>query len=123
VPGGATGAVDQALGGAIREAIDAGDLRGKKGEVTVFYTRGAIPAPRVLLVGLGPRMASACRTSGSCGQCGEKGPRSGRYLVLQHRPWAGVGGMDPQAAAQAVVEGTILACTATRSSKVRTRTA
>ncbi len=54
-PGGATGAVDQALGGAIREAIADGDLRGKLGEVAVFYPRGAIPASRVVVVGLGPQ--------------------------------------------------------------------
>ncbi|NLF15474.1 MAG: leucyl aminopeptidase, partial [Anaerolineaceae bacterium] len=54
-PGGATGAVDKALGGAIGEAIASGDVRGKKGEVAVFYSRGAIPAPRVLVVGLGPQ--------------------------------------------------------------------
>ena len=53
VPGGATGAVDRALGGAIRELIDLGDLSGKLGEVSVLYPRGAIPAQRVLVAGLG----------------------------------------------------------------------
>ncbi len=43
-PGGATGAVDQALGGAISELIASGDLTGKAGEVGVLYPRGAIPA-------------------------------------------------------------------------------
>ena len=52
-PGGATGAVDRALEGTIGEAVAAGDLRGKVGEVTVFYPRGAIPSRRVLVVGLG----------------------------------------------------------------------
>jgi leucyl aminopeptidase len=54
-PGGATGAVDQAVDGAIGEAIAAGDIRGNAGEVAVFYPRGAIPARRVLVVGLGPQ--------------------------------------------------------------------
>ena len=54
-PGGATGAVDQALSGAIREAIADGDFRGKKGETAVFYPRGAIPASRMVVVGLGPQ--------------------------------------------------------------------
>jgi len=48
----ATGAVDQALSGAIREVIAAGDFRGQPGETAVLYSRGAIPASRVLLVGL-----------------------------------------------------------------------
>ncbi len=54
-PGGATGAVNQALDGAIADLIASGDLTGKAGEVGVLYPRGAIPATRVLVVGLGKR--------------------------------------------------------------------
>ena len=43
-PEGATGAVDQAMSGAIRELIADGDLTGKRGETAVLYPRGAIPA-------------------------------------------------------------------------------
>jgi hypothetical protein len=42
-PGGATGAVDKALDGAIRDLIAGGDLRGKLNETAIFYPRGAIP--------------------------------------------------------------------------------
>ena len=52
-PGGATGAVDQALGGQISAAIDLGDFEGKAGQTLLLYTHGQIPAPRVLVVGLG----------------------------------------------------------------------
>ena len=52
-PGGATGAIDQALDGAISELIRQGDLSGSMGECAVLYPRGAIPAKRVLVVGLG----------------------------------------------------------------------
>ena len=51
--GGATGAVDKALSGAIHELITNGDLKGKVGEVIVLYPRDAMPAKRVLVVGLG----------------------------------------------------------------------
>jgi hypothetical protein len=54
-PAGATGAVDEAVGGAISELIASGDLSGKAGEVGVLYPRGAIPARRVLVAGLGER--------------------------------------------------------------------
>lgn len=54
-PSGATGAVDKALDGAISELIASGDLTGKLGEVGVLYSRGAIPAGRILVVGLGKR--------------------------------------------------------------------
>ena len=53
MPGGATGAIDQELGGAVRELIANGDLKGKLGEVGVIYPRGAIKAKRVLVAGLG----------------------------------------------------------------------
>ncbi|MGB3717228.1 MAG: M17 family peptidase N-terminal domain-containing protein, partial [Candidatus Promineifilaceae bacterium] len=52
-PGGATGAVDSALEGAISELVANGDLSGAAGEVGILYPRGAIPAKRVLVVGLG----------------------------------------------------------------------
>ena len=52
-PGGATGAVDKALDGAIKGLITSGELSGKKGEVGLVHPRGAIPAERVLVVGLG----------------------------------------------------------------------
>lgn len=52
-PGGATGAVDQALGGAISRLIASGDFTGKAESTALLYTDGKIPAPRILLVGLG----------------------------------------------------------------------
>jgi leucyl aminopeptidase len=50
---GAAGALDQALNGGIRELIQANDFRGKPNELAVLYTRGLLPAPRVIAVGLG----------------------------------------------------------------------
>ena len=52
-PGGATDAVDKALGGAIRRLIASGDFTGKAGTTALLYTDGKLPAPRVLVVGLG----------------------------------------------------------------------
>jgi leucyl aminopeptidase len=54
-PVGATAAVDRALGGFLSELMAAGEITGKEGEVTVLHTRGAIPAERVAVVGLGKR--------------------------------------------------------------------
>ncbi len=108
-PGGATGAVDQALGGAIGEAIASGDVRGKKGEVAAFYSRGAIPAPRVLVVGLGPQDGFGLQTIREVAAAAAKKARElgvDSFSSIVHG--AGVGGMEPQAAAQATVEGTIL---------------
>ena len=54
-PAGPAAAVDQALGGAVADLIAGGDLRGELGQVAVLYPRGAMPARRVIVVGLGKR--------------------------------------------------------------------
>ncbi len=54
-PGGATRAVDDALGGMISNVIKTGDFRGEKGKTLLLYTFGRIPADRVLVVGLGKK--------------------------------------------------------------------
>ena len=56
-PDGNAGAVDQAMGGALGQLIAAGDLRGKQGEFTTVHTLGRLPAPRVVVVGLGKQDA------------------------------------------------------------------
>ena len=49
------GDLDQALGGLIRESLDAGEHRGRVNEVLPLNTAGRISARRVILFGLGPR--------------------------------------------------------------------
>ena len=53
-PGGATGAVDKALGGAITQLIADGEIKGTAGETTLIHTMGKINPKRVLVAGLGP---------------------------------------------------------------------
>ncbi len=45
---------DEALNGRIRDLIELGDFTGKMKSTSLIYTRGAMAAPRLLLVGLGP---------------------------------------------------------------------
>jgi leucyl aminopeptidase len=109
VPGGATGAMDRALGGAIREVIAAGDLTGKSGETLVLYTRGAIPAARVLVVGLGEAGKFDLRaTRNAAATAARKARDLGAKTVATIVHGAGIGGLDPSAAAGALVEGTRL---------------
>jgi leucyl aminopeptidase len=108
-PGGATAAVDQAISGIIREMLADGDFRGKKGEVAVFYPRGAIPAGRVLVVGLGPRETFSLQVvreaaAAAARKARELGVTS--FSSVVHG--AGAGGFALEDAAQAVVEGTLL---------------
>jgi leucyl aminopeptidase len=108
-PGGATGAVDQALNGAVGELIAGGDFGGKSGEVAVLYPRGAIPAKRVLVVGLGKQEAfdlEAARRAAAAAIRRARDLNAGTVASVVHG--AGVGGVSAQEAAQAVVEGTLL---------------
>ena len=109
-PSGATGAVDQALDGAISELIANGDLTGKAGEVGVVYPRGAISAKRVLVVGLGKRDGfdlEGVRRAAGYGIKRAKQLNSKQVASIVHG--AGVAGLDAEAAAQATAEGTLLA--------------
>ena len=47
--------IDQASGGLITELINNGDFAAKPSQIAVVYTRGAIPAQRIALVGLGKK--------------------------------------------------------------------
>lgn len=109
-PGGATAAVDAALGGQIAAVLDSGDFKGKVGEVLTLYSRGATRAPRVLVVGLGESAAFGLDVAR---RAAASAALAARKLGVQHLATivhgAGIGGLDPAAAAQATVEGMALA--------------
>jgi len=108
-PGGATGAVDKALDGMIRDLAAGGDFTGKPNSTAVLYPRGSLPVRRVILVGLGKaeaftldkaRQASAVAT--------QKARALGAERAATVAYGAGVGGLEPEQAAQAVAESAIL---------------
>ena len=109
-PGGATGALDRALGGAVSDLVAGGDVKGKAGEVAVLYPRGAVGARRVLVVGLGK--AEAFDVEG-VRRASAAAIKRARDLNAQHVATivhgAGIGGLDAAAAAQATIEGALLA--------------
>ena len=47
--------IDQKTGGLIRDVVKKGDFEGKPSQVCVIYTRGTLPAERIVLVGLGKK--------------------------------------------------------------------
>jgi leucyl aminopeptidase len=108
-PGGGTGAVDGALDGAISKVIAAGDLRGKTGELVTIHTLGRIPAARVVVAGLGNRDGfdlDAVRNLAANVARALRRPGIRRVATLAHG--AGIGGLDPEACAQAIAEGSLL---------------
>ena len=108
-PGGATGAIDAALDGAITKLIAQGDIRGKSGELTTIYTFGKLKAPRVVVAGLGKQKdfdLDAIRNLSANVVRALRKPGIKRFATIAHG--AGIGGLDPEACAQAVAEGTLL---------------
>jgi leucyl aminopeptidase len=114
-PTGATGAIDQALGGAITRLIATGDFTGRLNQLDVLYPgtgEGAgsgIAARRVILVGLGKRddftLDRARQVSATAARrARDLGVR--RLATIVHG--AGVGRADPARTAQALAEGAVL---------------
>ncbi len=109
VPGGATGAVDKALDSAISTMIKSGDITGKLGETFLFPTFGKIKAKKVMVVGLGKSenfgREEIRRASGSAAMAAKRA-KAKRVGTILHG--AGIGGINPEVASQALTEGTIL---------------
>ncbi len=85
-PGGATGSVDAALDAAVRDVIAAGDFTGKAGETLLLYTHGALPAARVLIVGLVSRAGSGRPQPGNAAATAVRKARPGRPDDRQRDP-------------------------------------
>lgn len=119
-PEGETQAVDQALDGAIRDLVDGKDLRGKTGEVAVLYPRGAILARRVIVVGLGPRDEfdpDALRRGAAYGIQKARDLKARHVANALHLAGDRGAAIANEAAAQAVIEGSLLALYSYRGQK------
>jgi leucyl aminopeptidase len=109
IPTGATKAVDSVLGGAIQELVQGGDFSGRLGEVAVLYSRGALPAQRVMVVGLGPAETldlEAVRRASAEALKRLRQLNARRVASIVHG--GGAAGLDARLAAQATVEGALL---------------
>lgn len=108
-PGGATGAADQALDGLITKLTQDGEINGKLGKVTLLHCGGKLKAQKVAVVGLGPREKfdhEAVRTAAAAAIKKAREVKAGTVATIIHG--AGVGGLDPENAAKAVAEGSVL---------------
>ena len=108
-PGGATGAVDRALDGAISQLIEDGEIKGKKGENTLIHTFGKIGPSRVLVAGLGKQENFTQETvrevtASSCRYLGRRGLE--QVATIAHG--AGIAGLDARSVGQSIAEGGIL---------------
>lgn len=112
-PGGGTGAVDTAIGGAISSLIADGEIKGRRGEVTVIHTIGDTYAgfapDRVLVVGLGKSKNFDMDGVRSVSAIVARRLRTLNVesaATIVHG--SGIGGLDPEVAAEALAEGAIL---------------
>jgi leucyl aminopeptidase len=101
---GALQSLDAALGGALRDLVDSGDLSGAVGEVVTLYPHGAIPAQRLILVGLGPREDLSLDTHR---RAAARALQKARELKAHHVAYL-LEGDETTALAQAVSEGALL---------------
>lgn len=102
--------VDDALNGAISEVISTGDFTGKSEETLILYSRGAIPAKRVIVVGLGETDKFSVEVIRRATAVGVKKARSLKAKTIATRP-IGVakGVISAEDSAQAACEGALLA--------------
>ncbi len=108
-PGGATGAVDKALGGLLTRLIEKGDLKGKLGDATILYTLDKLPADRVCVVGLGPEKDFTADQARQAAANGARALRNaGAKGIATVVMGAGAGGLDAEQAAEATAEGAVM---------------
>jgi leucyl aminopeptidase len=103
--------LDERLDGQISRVIEAGDFTGKEGQTLVLYTRGAVPAERVLLVGIGKQEALDLeRIRRAAGTAVKQAMRLKltRFASMLHHAELVEDRISPQAAGRAVAEGAIL---------------
>ncbi len=108
-PGGATGAVDTALGHQITAMIATGDITGRFKEVVVFPSFDKIPGNRVMILGLGKRddfTLDRVREVSAAAAVKVRDMGLRTFATIVHG--AGVGDLDLGDATEAVVEGTLL---------------
>jgi leucyl aminopeptidase len=118
-PGGATGAVDRALGGQISQLIADGEISGEPASITVIHNASnanghpGLKARRVAVVGLGKSSDSEHERFENARIAAAVAARKARDLKLDGFATivhgAGVGGLALEAAARATMESSILA--------------
>jgi leucyl aminopeptidase len=102
-------AVDRSLAGGLSELAAAGDFKAKSEEMALLYSRGMLPARRLLLMGLGKRAEHSAdslrRAAGALARRARDLGATHYHIAADPALWAG---MDPAMAGQALAEGTLL---------------
>ena len=112
VPGGATGAVDRALGGLISELIADGEITGKRGNNVLIHTPtdryGGFAPKRVLVMGLGKSGGFGIADVREISAVAVKRLSGIAETATTIIHGAGIGGLSTEDAARAVAEGAVV---------------
>jgi leucyl aminopeptidase len=101
--------IQDPLGKKIKDVIALGDFTGKKGETTLIYTGGVVPAERVLLVGLGESGKLTVEgIRGTLGGVSRKARDLGVGKVGVSLPHISRGDLDEYETAEAVAEAFVM---------------
>ncbi|MFW6105574.1 MAG: leucyl aminopeptidase [Chloroflexota bacterium] len=108
-PGGATAAVDKALDGAISSLISRGEIKGKAGEVNIVRTFGKLPSRMVAIAGLGKLQDfDVDKIRGVVGEFCRSLRKLNCHKIATILHGAGMGGIELEDSAEAIVEGALL---------------
>jgi leucyl aminopeptidase len=103
--------LNKALNGVMEEAIRTKEFEGRSDQAWVIHSRGAIPAKRVILVGLGKKKERGLdQIRQGMGRAAQKVRECGAAEFTTSIRWMGglPAGSTPQSAAQAMTEGILL---------------
>ncbi len=106
---GGTASIDGALAGAISQLVAQGEIKGKLNEITVIHSLGKLPAARVVVTGLGKQPElSRDKVRGAVAETCRLLRQKGVDSIATIAQGAGIAGISPEGAAQAVTEGALL---------------
>ena len=108
-PEGDIAAIDKALDGAISQLISQGEIKGKLNEITIIHSLGKLPAARVVIAGLGKQQElSQGKVRGAIAKACRLLRQKGVNSIATTAQGAGIAGITPEGAAQAITEGALL---------------
>jgi len=108
-PEGNIAVIDKALNGVISQLINQGEIKGKLNEITIIHSLGKLPAARVVITGLGKQQElSQDKVRGEVAETCRLLRQKRVNSIATIAQGAGITGITPEGAAQAVTEGALL---------------
>jgi len=108
-PEGDIATMDKALDGAISQLISQDEIKGKLNEITIIHSLGKLPAARAVIAGLGKQQElSQDKVRGAIAKACRLLRQKEVSSIATTAQGAGIAGITPEGAAQAITEGALL---------------